>query len=323
MTVSDKVIASFRFEVLSDLRPDDHSLPAFMVSASRGFLPRTEPVTKLPSDFDILESILARMPIKTASGKPGLLASATLGDAVHQELPDLTHAIDKYQDDLPLMNALYRDYSFLASAYLLEPCHGRFMKGQPYGLGRQVLPKNIALPIVHVAEIAGFKPFMEYAGSYALYNYRLADPSVGPDYSNLRLIRAFEHGLDPQSSEAGFVLVHVNMVKHSGQLVSGSMAALDGCATSDRGAFDAGMANVIDALIQVNRVMNKMWSKSKPGDYTGFRTFIFGITGQSMFPDGVIYEGVSERPMSFRGESGANDSMASIRTYRNHHISIS
>ncbi|KAK4993136.1 hypothetical protein LTR50_000622 [Elasticomyces elasticus] len=309
MTVSDKVIASARFEVLSDLRPDDHSLPAFMVSASRGFLPRTEPITKLPPDFDILESILARMPIKTASGKPGLLASATLGDAVHQELPDLTHAIHKYQDDLPLMNALYRDYSFLASAYLLEPCHERFMKGQPYGLGRQMLPKNIALPIVRVAEIAGFKPFMEYAGSYALYNYRLADPSVGLDYSNLRLIRAFEHGLDPQSSEAGFVLVHVNMVKHSGQLVSGSMAALDGCATSDRGAFDAGMVNVIDALIQVNRVMNKMWSKSKPGDYTSFRTFIFGITGQSMFPNGVVYEGVSEQPMSFRGESGANDSM--------------
>ena len=28
-----------------------------------------------------------------------------------------------------------------------------------------------------------------------------------------------------------------------------------------------------------------------------------------MFPNGVIYEGVCEEPMSFRGESGANDSM--------------
>lgn len=52
-----------------------------------------------------------------------------------------------------------------------------------------------------------------------------------------------------------------------------------------------------------------MWGKSKPGDYTSFRTFIFGITSQSMFPNGVIYEGISEEPMSFRGESGANDSM--------------
>ena len=52
-----------------------------------------------------------------------------------------------------------------------------------------------------------------------------------------------------------------------------------------------------------------MWAKSKPGDYISFRTFIFGITSQSMFPHGVVYEGVSEEPMSFRGESGANDSM--------------
>jgi indoleamine 2,3-dioxygenase len=28
-----------------------------------------------------------------------------------------------------------------------------------------------------------------------------------------------------------------------------------------------------------------------------------------MFPYGVVYEGVSDEPMSFRGESGANDSM--------------
>lgn len=52
-----------------------------------------------------------------------------------------------------------------------------------------------------------------------------------------------------------------------------------------------------------------MWNRSKPQGYTNFRTFIFGITSQSMFPNGVIYEGVSDEPMSFRGESGANDSM--------------
>jgi len=52
-----------------------------------------------------------------------------------------------------------------------------------------------------------------------------------------------------------------------------------------------------------------MWSRSKPSEYTTFRTFIFGITSQSMFPNGVVYEGVSEEPLSFRGETGANDSM--------------
>ena len=144
---------SLSFDVLRDTRPDDTTLPAFMVSTTRGFLPRQEPIISLPSEFDVLESILTRMPLKTLEGLPGLLATFTLGETVLKELPDLTFAIDKYKDDLPLMNALYRDYSFLASAYLLEPCHQRFMKCESYGLGRQTLPSVIALPISRCAEL--------------------------------------------------------------------------------------------------------------------------------------------------------------------------
>jgi indoleamine 2,3-dioxygenase len=119
------------FPVLSNTRPDDHSLNAFIVSTTRGFLPRDDPVIKLPVEFDALESILCRMPIKTLDGSPGLLAECKLGRTVLEELPDLTAAIEMYRNDLPLMNALYRDYSFLASAYLLEPCmsHSQRTKG--------------------------------------------------------------------------------------------------------------------------------------------------------------------------------------------------
>ena len=141
------------FEVLRDTRPDDTSLPAFMVSTTRGFLPRQNPIVGLPKEFDVLESILTRMPIKTLDGTPGLLGTFTFGETVLSELPDLTHEIEKYRDNLPLMNALYRDYSFLASAYLLEPCHERFTKGEGYGLGRQTLPSVIALPISRCAEL--------------------------------------------------------------------------------------------------------------------------------------------------------------------------
>ncbi|KAJ4306148.1 hypothetical protein N0V88_000944 [Collariella sp. IMI 366227] len=283
------------FPVLDDTRPDDTSLPAFMVSTTRGFLPRMDPIVMLPTEFDALESLLQRMPVKTASGEPGLLATGQLGDAVTAELPDLTEAVVKYKDNLPLQNALYRDYSFLASAYLLEPCHER----------------------------CGFKPFMEYAGSYALFNYHLVTPSLGlttPD--NVRLIRAFEHGLDPASSEAGFVLVHIEMVKHSGPLVAGAVDCLKACAAhhhSDDGdareRLNTALQTVLGALKKINETMETMWSRSRPREYTSFRTFIFGITSQSMFPDGVLYEGVEElqgQRVSFRGESGANDSMVPL-----------
>lgn len=141
------------FHVLDDARPEDNSLPAFMVSTSRGFLPRANPVVTLPSEFEALDSILHRMPVKTATGEEGLLAQYKLGDEVESTFPNLVSSMDLYKDDLPLMNALYRDYSFLASAYLLEPCHHRFIKGEPYGLGRQVLPANISHPIAKCAEM--------------------------------------------------------------------------------------------------------------------------------------------------------------------------
>lgn len=141
------------FRVLDDTRPDDKSLPAFMVSTTRGFLPRMDPVVTLPAEFDALESILQRMPVKTASGEAGLLALGKLGAEIDGSFPDLTAAMDLYEDDLPVMNALYRDYSFLASAYLLEPCHERFVRGEGYGLGRQRLPRNISQPIARCADM--------------------------------------------------------------------------------------------------------------------------------------------------------------------------
>lgn len=145
--------ANATFHILEDTKPEDMTLPAFMVSTTRGFLPRMDPLEKLPQEFDALESILQRMPVKTLSGEPGLLAKGKLGDVVTADLPDLTGYVDKYKTNLPMINALYRDYSFLASAYLLEPCHLRFMRDEPYGLGRQVLPANIARPIARCAEM--------------------------------------------------------------------------------------------------------------------------------------------------------------------------
>ncbi|KAK1255217.1 hypothetical protein MKX08_009212 [Trichoderma sp. CBMAI-0020] len=309
------------FEVLTDARPDDNSIPAFLVSTTRGFLPRADPVVTLPKEFDALESILQRMPVKTLSGEPGLLAHSKLGEEVDNNFPDLTDAMELYKGNLPLMNALYRDYSFLASAYLLEPCHQRFLKGEGYGLGRSTLPKNISRPIARCAELTGFMPFMEYAGSYALYNYRLEDPAKGLEYDNIRLIRAFEHGLDPTSSEAGFVLVHIDMVKNSGPLVAATMRCLEEASRAStnpdpiegRRSFNEGLSDIVTAMKKINSVMETMWGKSRPRDYTSFRTFIFGITGQSMFPNGVVYEGLFDnKPMSFRGESGANDSMVPL-----------
>jgi indoleamine 2,3-dioxygenase len=145
--------SSSPFPVLNDTRPDDISLSPFVVSTTRGFLPRDEPLISLPSDFAALESLLRRMPIKTLDGSPGLLATGSFGDAVHNELPDLSDAVKRHAYDQVLMTALYRDYSFVASAYLLEPCHEHFIRDGTYGLARNKLPSNVAIPLNTVAQM--------------------------------------------------------------------------------------------------------------------------------------------------------------------------
>ena len=156
---------------------------------------------------------------------------------------------------------------------------------------------------------------MSYAASYALYNYSLVNSNIGAsEYSNLRLIRAFECGLDPSSSEAGFILTHIHMVQETGPLIAG---AIDLLATIEDEPTDTPIAitafqTLLVAMTRIETHMEQMWTHSLPKDYISYRTFIFGITSQSMFPNGVIYQGTrygDHKPLYFRGESGANDSI--------------
>ena len=161
-------------------------------------------------------------------------------------------------------------------------------------------------------------PFMEYASSYALQNYRRVGSSVSAsdklgsmkewETDNLRVIRAFE---DADGSEAGFILVHVSMVASTGRVVSAVEAILAAANDRNHQAFNDSMRELHATYVEINQTMETMWSWSRPVDYLKFRTFIFGSAPKkmnSMFPNGVIYEGVSEEPQYFRGESGANDS---------------
>lgn len=121
-------------------------------------------------------------------------------------------------------------------------------------------------------------PFMSYAAAYTLFNYRFVDPTIGASsYGNLRLIRAFERGLDPSSSEAGFVLTHVDMVKHSSGLIKGTTAILNSIDShSGRANVVDGFNTMLETMRLIEASMETMWANSKPKDYNTYRTFIFG-----------------------------------------------
>lgn len=241
------------------------------------------------------------MPWTKDDGSPGLLARGELGNH-SKSIPELDVATVR---DPRLLTALFRDYTFWASAYLLEPCHLHLHATGEYGLGRDRLLRNIAVPLATVAERLGMKPFMEYATSYALYNWRRRDQSRPLSFGNLALIRKFTG----MPSEAGFILVHVLMVAHTPRLVQATLRVLRACREDNQRALNGALWRFLKAMTRINGVMETMWSRSDPDDYKEFRTFIMGIKGQPMFPHGVLYEGVSAEPVAYRGESGANDSI--------------
>lgn len=107
-------------------------------------------------------------------------------------------------------------------------------------------------------------PFLSYAASYALFNYTLADPSQGYEYDNLRLIRGFEHGLDPKSSEAGFILTHVDMVKETAPMINGAVKVLDNVENGNqRSAVNDGFRDILKAMEKIESSMEGM-CQSKP-----------------------------------------------------------
>ena len=164
------------------LQSDPCTLPAsldpFTITTSTGFLPFKDPVVDLPPAFAPLTSLLKALPIVKADGTPGLLATYQLGSVIDSgALPDLALEIDNLlaedgQPNLATITAAFRDYAFLASAYLLEPCWKKWNEDHNagYGPGRDILPEEIAAPLIKAAAMyVLYPPLPSKVAPSALY----------------------------------------------------------------------------------------------------------------------------------------------------------
>ena len=147
-------------EIHHDPSTLSHTRDPFTITASTGFMPYAAAPVNLPPAFHPLASLVDRLPVVREDGKPGLLATYELGTAVKAELPDLTSEVEKLvmSDGSPdrfTIAAVLRDYTFVASSYLLEPCWENWCKNpeQGYGLGRDILPKSVACPMYRCAQM--------------------------------------------------------------------------------------------------------------------------------------------------------------------------
>jgi len=284
------------------LNLDRYSDNFFEVNHLNGFLPKESPLAVLPERYNELQVLIDEMPIKKANGQGGLLSiEGAIEDAV-KKLKNYKDLV-KNEDDIFINQALFRAYAFLASAYLLAPSHFSFQKTKKYGKAHRVLPSQISEPFVLVSKKLDVYPFLDYHYAYSLGNYVKIDDSKGYEWENLAMAAKFS-GMD---DERGFIMLHVDINQHSPQLIG---SILDFINAKDNHGVNQSLDNCLSSMKSINERRQIMWEASRWKHYNDFRVFIMGIKGNNeIFGDGVIYEGVSEEPVQYRGQTGAQDNI--------------
>lgn len=297
----------------------------FRIGRKHGFLPQRSPLVRLPEPFGPIQSLLDEMPVwlDVEAGHKGVLSTPGLIAERVAQLPNLIDEVARvvaasqdrsrdHRDASRLVQALFRSYGFLTSAYLLESAHHGTRAGGAYGKARNVLPAALAQPLVMTADALGMPPWLDYHHSYSLGNFVHRDSTLhGEDlwhWKNLEMACRFSGTTD----ETGFIMLHVQINQHTAALLGAFQDVLRDAQLRGESENPAGpWQRLLRALEHINRSRREMWRASRPERYNDFRVFIMGITGnEALFGPGVVYQGVKkfgERPMQFRGQTGAQD----------------
>ena len=275
----------------------------FSIDSKNGFLPTKEPLRNLPSRYETLQQLIDEMPVLKQDGNPGILANHGSIEEAIKILPNYLDLVKLEKD--PFVNAaLFRAYSFLASAYTLSPSHHKFLKTGKYGTANDRLPSNISQPFVYISNSLGVYPWLDYHYAYSLGNYFKIDKEKGFNWSNLSMAAKFS-GMD---DERGFIMLHVDINQHSPDLVKSAFGVAN--SKNNESSLNKSLKLFANTLKKINERRRVMWEASRWKHYNDFRVFIMGIKGnEEIFPNGLIYEGVWDKPKYFRGQTGAQDNI--------------
>ena len=284
---------------------ENYSDKFFNVSSSFGFLPEKNPLTVLPNRYKELQSLLDNMPVNLDNGSKGFLAIPNRIKIEVDKLPNFLTKVET-ETDILVIQALYRGYCFLASAFTLELSYQEFVKTKQYGKARQLLPKQVAQPFVVVAKKLDVYPWLDYHYAYSLGNYRFLDESKGFHWSNLDQCVKFSG----TSDESGFIMNHVDINQHSPKLVGSVLNSFKSIEENNNEELNKNLKQNFHSMELVNDRRKEMWVASRWKHYNDFRIFIMGIKGNDeIFGNGLVYDGVWDEPKQFRGQTGAQDNI--------------
>ena len=248
----------------------------------RGFLPEHEPARRferLP-ELAVLDELGHDLPSLLID--PGFRSRAR-----RLSIPDWP-AGHPTSETLPELRLYYLRLGFLASGYINQV-------GQPV---ETVLPANIATPLCHACRLLDRPPILSYDG-YALYNWKRFDPAGPIALGNIDTLQDFVHLYD----EHWFILVHVEIEALAAGLFAAIQESQEALAQHDSTRLDESLTRIAHIVRRQVGVLRRIPEHMDPALY--YRTFRPYIR----FFESVVYEGISETPLSQRGETGAQSSI--------------
>ncbi len=275
----------------------------FNVGPVHGFLPQHLPLKKLPPVYAVLQDILDKMPVQLSDTEYGYLHYPNKIEEAVAVLPNYVDEVNR-ETDVCVLQALFRGYSFLASAFTLESSFQHYRSTGHYGKARNILPIQIAQPFVAVAEKMDVYPWLDYHYAYSLGNFKKKDETAGLEWTNLEMCVRFSG----QPDEVGFIMLHVDINQHSADLVGSVMETLKAVGEGNLKKAEEALDMNMRTMTEMNYRRKEMWKASRWQHYNDFRVFIMGVKGNDeLFGDGVTYTGVWDEPKQFRGQTGAQD----------------
>ena len=250
----------------------------------RGFLPQPDPLCSFPADspHHVLDDI--------GRDLPSLLHDKQFREYARTlNIPPWQSEAD--DDRLPELRLYYLRLGFLASAYInqvgAEACH--------------VLPANIAVPLTHACKLLQRPPILSYDG-YALYNWRRFRKNRPIELGNIDTLQNFVHLYD----EHWFILVHVEIEAIAADILA-AIARIDRVLKSaPEQDIEADLWQISAAVGRMVHVLKRIPEKMDPQLY--FKTFRPYIR----FFESVVYAGVNQQAIDFRGETGAQSSIVPV-----------
>lgn len=171
-----------------------------------------------------------------------------------------------------------------------------------------ILPAQLAIPLSKVSEQLGIAPILTHA-SVDLYNWELINSSEPFHLDNLKSINLMT-GTD---SEEWFYLIMVAIEHVGGSIINCILNADKYIYENDSLALTLVLDKMDDHLIEICKIIVRMKDRCEPEVFWNvFRPYLSGWKSNDDLPTGLVYEGVSEKPLELYGGSAAQSSLFAV-----------